>query len=237
MRGRDDALQAEGVGGEGRDDDALIAARELPVEAVGDDALGRRKARTLDVGRVAQKGQHALAAQLAEAGQVDHAVLCGRVDLEVAGHNDRSDRRADGKRHRVGNGVVDVDEFHGEAARLDRLSGLVGEELDGLFQMVLLQLELDDARRQARGMDGAVELLHGVGNAADMVLVAVRQEQAADLLLVLHKIGHVRNDQIDAVHVVLGEAEAAVHDDDVLAVFQNGDILADLIETAKRDDF
>ena len=53
VRGRDDALQAEGVGGEGRDDDALDAARELPVEAVGDDALGRRKARTLDVGRVA----------------------------------------------------------------------------------------------------------------------------------------------------------------------------------------
>ena len=130
-----------------------------------------------------------------------------------------------------------MDEFHREAAGLDGLARLVGKELDGLVQTVLLQLQPDDACGQARGVDGAVELLHRVGDAADVILVAVRQEHAADLLLILDQIGHVGNDEIDAVHIALGEAEAAVNDDDVLAVFQYRDILADLVETAERDDF
>lgn len=36
--------------------------------------------------------------------------------------------------------------------------------------------------------------------------------------------------------VVLGEAEAAVDNDHVLAVFQHGHVLADLIQTAERND-
>ena len=103
--------------------------------------------------------------------------------------------------------------------------------------MVLLQLEVHDARRQARGVDGTFELLHGVRNAADVILMPVREEQPADLLLVLHQIRHIRDDQIHAVHIILREAEPAVDDDDVLSVFQDGHILADLVETAKGYNF
>jgi hypothetical protein len=117
---RDEALQPEGVGGEGRDDDALVAVGELAVEALHDDALGGRIALALDVRGVAQQGQHALVAELAEAGQVDHAVLGGGVDFKVAGHDDGADRRLDRERDGVGDRVVHVDELHGEAAGLDR---------------------------------------------------------------------------------------------------------------------
>ena len=70
-----------------------------------------------------------------------------------------------------------------------------------------------------------------------MVLVPVGDEHAADTVLVLDKIAHVGDDAVDAVHVVAGEGHAAVDHDDLAAVFVNGHILADLIETAEGDDF
>ncbi len=63
------------------------------------------------------------------------------------------------------------------------------------------------------------------------------QEHAADAVLVLDEIRHVGDDKIDAVHILVREAQAAVDDDDILAVFQHGHILTDLIQAAKRDDF
>ena len=71
----------------------------------------------------------------------------------------------------------------------------------------------------------------------DVVLVAVGDEEAPDTGFILNQVGHVGDHQVNAVHVVAGEAHAAVHHDDLAAVFVNGHILADLVETAKRDDF
>ena len=102
--------------------------------------------------------------------------------------------------------------------------------------MMLLKLELDKPGSEPRAVDGAVELLHGIGNATDVVLMTVGQEHAADFFLILDKVRHVRNDKVNAVHVVLGESEAAVDDDDVLAVFENGHIFANLIESPKGND-
>ena len=129
-----------------------------------------------------------------------------------------------------------MDELHGEAAGLDLLPCFMGKQVDGILQLMLLELQLDDAGGQARGVDGAVELLHGVRDAADMILMPVGQEHAADFFLILDKVRHVRNDKVNAVHVVFGKAETAVDDDDILAVFEYGHILADLVETAKGND-
>ena len=231
------ALQPEGVGRERRDDDALAAAGELALEALGDLFLRRRIAGPLDIRRVAEEGEDALAAQLAEARQVDHAVFGHCVDLEVAGHDHHAHRRLDCEGDRVGNRVVHVDELHLEAAGLDRLARLMGVELDDAVEMVLLQLQLYQPRRQARGVDGALELLHRIGDAADVILVPMRQEHAPDAVLILDQIGHVRDHEVDAVHIVLRKAESAVDNDDVLAVFQHSHVLADLIQTAEGNDF
>ena len=236
LRRGDQALQPEGIRGEGRDDDALVAAGELALKIGRDGLFRRRIALPLDVRRVAQQRQHTFFAERAEAGQIDHAVFRGGVDLEVARHDDGADRRFDGERNGVGDGMVHVDELHGEAAGLDLLPCFMGKQVDGILQLMLLELQLDDAGGQARGVDGAVELLHGVRDAADMVLMPVGQEHAADLVFVFDQVRHVGNDQVDAVHFLIREAKAAVDDDDILAVFKYGHILADLVETAKGND-
>ena len=66
-----------------------------------------------------------------------------------------------------------MDELNLEAPGLHDLTCLVCKELDPAFEVVLLQLELHKPRCKTRAMDRAVELLHGIGNAADVVLVAV----------------------------------------------------------------
>ncbi len=69
-----------------------------------------------------------------------------------------------------------------------------------------------------------------------MVLVAVGQDDAADLVAVLGEIGRVGHDQVDAEHVRIGEGETAVDDDDLVIGLDGGDVLADLADPAQRDD-
>ena len=143
----------------------------------------------------------------------------------------------DGEGHRVGNGVVDVDELHAELARLDHLARLAGDELGLVQQAVLLQLQLHQPRGHAGGVDGGVDVPQQIGDGADVVLVPVGEEDAPDLVLVLDEIGEVGDDHVDAVHVVVGEAHAHVHHDDVPAVLVDGEVLADLVEAAQGNDF
>ena len=70
-----------------------------------------------------------------------------------------------------------------------------------------------------------------------MVLMAVGDEETADTGAVLDEVGHIGDDEIDAVHVVPGKGHAAVHHDDLAAVLIGGHILADLVQTAQGDNF
>ena len=72
-RNVDDLLQAVHVGGEGRDDDALVTAEEELVKAHADAAFRLGVAGTLHIGGIAQQREHALVTELAKAHKVDHA--------------------------------------------------------------------------------------------------------------------------------------------------------------------
>ena len=205
----DDLLDAVHIGGKGGDDDALVTAPEEGVKGGAHAPLALGVPRPLHVGGVAQQGQDPLLAH---------------------------DGGLDGEGHGVGNGVVDVDELHRELARLHHLAGLAGNELGLVQEPVLLQLQLYQAGGHTGGVDGGVDAAQQVGDGADVVLVAVGEEDAPDLVLVLDEIGEVGDDHIDAVHVVVGEAHAHIDNDDIAAVLIYRQILADLIESAQRDD-
>ena len=130
-----------------------------------------------------------------------------------------------------------MDELHGELACLDHVAGLAGDQLGDVQELVLLQLQLHQAQGHGGGVDGGVEGPQDIGQGANVVLVAVGQENAPDLILVLDQVAHVGDDHVDAVHVVIGEAHAHIDHNDVAAVLIDGEILADLIQAAQRDDF
>ena len=130
-----------------------------------------------------------------------------------------------------------MDELHVELAHPDHLPGLHGDELGLLEEAVLLQLQLDEPRREPGAVYGHVHLAQDVGDGSDVVLVSVGDEQPPDTALVLDEVCGVGDDQVDAVHVPVREAHAAVHHNEFAAVFINCHVLADLVETAKGDNF
>lgn len=69
-----------------------------------------------------------------------------------------------------------------------------------------------------------------------MILVSVCDKDASELLLVASDISEIRDDAVNAGHVLFREAHAAVDDDDVVIVFEGGHVLADLSDTAQRND-
>ena len=108
----------------------------------------------------------------------------------------------------------------------------------GVFDAMLGELSLDEAECELGRIDGnlAIEILQKVRDRARMVLVAVRDDDAAQLVGMLEHIGVVRQDKVDAGMIVVGEHKARIVDDHVVSAFEHGHVLADSVKTAERDD-
>ena len=130
-----------------------------------------------------------------------------------------------------------MDELHREGPGLHHIPRLAGNDLRFVQQAVLLQLQPDQPRGHAGGVNWGVDGAQHIGQRANVVLVAVGDEDAPDLGLVFDQVAHVGDDHVDAVHIVVGETHAAVHDNDIVAELVYGHVLADLIQTAKRNNF
>ena len=144
----------------------------------------------------------------------------------------RVDRERDGVRDRV----VDVNEFDRHAAERDRFAGVDDVEFCLVEQAVLSELVFDQTKGQRCAENGQVHPGKQERQAADVILMTVGQDDTLHLVGILLDIGEVRDDQIDAEHVSVGECHAAVDKDHVAFAFYQGDILADLIESSQKGD-
>ena len=104
--------------------------------------------------------------------------------------------------------------------------------------MVLGELALDDAERELARVDGdlAGEVLQEKRERSGVVLVPVRDDDAAELLLVLQDVGVVGQDEVDAGLALVGEHETGVDENHVVAVLEGGHVLADAVQASQRDD-
>ena len=100
---------------------------------------------------------------------------------------------------------------------------------------VLLQLRLDQPQREPGPVDGDVELLEDKWKAADMVFMPVAEEDAEHVAAPVEQIRDVREDEVDAEHVLLGKHQARVDDEDLLLPFEGPHVDADLAEAAERE--
>ena len=106
-----------------------------------------------------------------------------------------------------------------------------------VVELVLLDLVAKQAARQRGGVDRhAGELGQHVRQPADVVLVRVRDQERLDLVAPLLEVGDVADDQVDAEHLLVREGQAAVDDDDVVAVLEDGHVPADLADAAEGHD-
>ena len=130
-----------------------------------------------------------------------------------------------------------MDKFDGEDAAADDIARLAFDELRLDIVAVLGELVAQNTERQTGRIDRDMDVAQNIRQCADVVFVSVRDENAADLIFIFFQICDVRNDKVDAGHFVVREAHAAVDDDDIVFVFQNGDILTDLFQAAEGKYF
>ena len=106
---------------------------------------------------------------------------------------------------RAGNGVRGREELDGEAPEVDVATALDLAKL-GRADAELRKLALDEAQGEFAREDRhlVVEVLEQIRQGARVVLVAVRDDDAAQLVLVFQHIGVVGQHQVDAGLVVVG---------------------------------
>ena len=237
LRQLDHLRQPVHVRRERREEDLARCLAEDAVEIATHRALGRRIPLALDVGRVRQQQQDTLGGVLGQTLQIGGSVVDRRlVELEVAAVDDRAERRADRQRHGVDDRVGHVDRFDRERSHLPRLARPHHLELRRVEQVVLAQLLGQQARRHRRGVHRHRQVAQHVRQRADVIFVAVRDDEAEKAVAEPLQVGEIGNDQVDAEHVQLGKHQAAVDGDRRVAVLEHQAIETDLAEPAERDD-
>ena len=68
-----------------------------------------------------------------------------------------------------------------------------------------------------------------------MILVAVGQDDRLQLSQAVPEVGPVGQDEVDAQHLVAGEAQAGVDQQSPAVLLDAGHVLADLAEPAEED--
>ena len=68
-----------------------------------------------------------------------------------------------------------------------------------------------------------------------MILVPVSDKNTAQLFAVFHDVGKIGYYMVNAQHIGVGEGKTAVYDNHILAVLDNGHVLAYLVQTAERN--
>jgi hypothetical protein len=133
--------------------------------------------------------------------------------------------------------VVHPERRDAEDADRELVAGLDDVQRSRVEELVLLELSLDQALGQPRGVDrGSRDLGKDVRQRPGVVLVAVGQDDAAHAISALGQVRDVGDDEVDPEHVGLGEREPAVDDEDLTVDFDGGDVLADLAHPAERND-
>ena len=120
------------------------------------------------------------------------------IDLEIAGMNNHAHRRLDRQRHAIHQRVCHPNGLDGERPDGELHLGLDLDQFDLIRKLVLFQLVVYVGQRELGAVDGNLQLVQDPRQPADVVLVPVRQHDAAHVLLVLNQVGDVGHHNIDA---------------------------------------
>ena len=233
----DDELHAVDARRERGDHDLARRRREDLVEGVDDVGLRPGHAAAVDVGAVGEQRQDPGGAQLGQPPQIGRLVIERRVvDLEVAGVDQHALRRVQRHGDAVGDAVGDADELDLERADRHPVAGHDGACSRPEFEPVLVDLVLDQRQREGGAQHRPVDARQHVRHAADVVLVAVGEDQRRHAAAALVEVVERRDDQIDARQIGLREHRAGVDEEGGLPTRHGQHVQAELAQPAQRHD-
>ncbi|CAB4731483.1 unannotated protein [freshwater metagenome] len=232
----DNLLDSVHVGGEGRQDDAALGSKEHGVEDRDDVALARDEARNLGVRAVDEQEIDARVAEAREPIEIgDPAVERNLIHLEVTGVQHHPGRRRDRDRHCVRDRVVHREEFDRERPEsLDLARHHVkGDRLDPM----LLELRLEEGEGEPGSEERDVlAKAEQVGHGADVVLVAMGEDDRLNIVKPVLDRAEIGEDEIDTGLGLLGKQDTAVDDEEPATELEDGHVAADLTEAAESED-
>ena len=150
--------------------------------------------------------------------------------------NNDAERRGNSDGDRGDDRVRDVDEFDLERTEFNPVSRLDGIQADAGEHVVLFQTPLHQRQSERRTIHRNVYLADEKRNRADVVFMAVGQDQTAHHLAMLLQIGEVRRHDIHAQEFRIREHHSGVDDDDVVAVADGHGIHTEFPEAAEGDE-
>jgi hypothetical protein len=232
----DDLLDAVDAAGEAGEDDAARGRSAEVFESRNYGTFGRSEAGALDVGGVGEERENAFVAIARERVEIEAGAVYGRlVDLEVTGVNDDAERRADGERDAVDGAMRDGNKFDLEGVNLDEATGCDFAQRGGIEEACFFEALFDEREGEARAVDGHVEVAKNVRQGADVIFVAVGEDDRFDEMAILFQVGDVGNDEVDAEEFGFGEHHSGVDDDDGIADANRHHVHAEFAETTERD--
>ena len=173
--------------------------------------------------------------ELRDAVKVDVLAVERRlVDLEVAGVHDHAARRLDRQRDAVRHAVRDAQELDHERSDRDAIARLDPRQpalrlFAGFFELVL-----DQGERERRAVDRPLDVRQHVRHGADVILVAVGEDQGGDGEA--FERPEVRDDQVHAEQLRLRERDAGINEDRGVAAGDHHHVHAELADAAERND-
>ena len=158
------------------------------------------------------------------------------VYLEIARVHHHTQRRPDRYAHCVRYAVAHPEELRLELPQLHGVSRLNHLQPGIAKGSVFPEFHLNQSLGQPRGEYGNVQLRQDVWQSAGVVFVAVGNQDSLDALAVLGEVGDVGDDEVHPQHVLLGEQNPGVDDDNVAIVLQGHHVPAYFAEAAQWDD-
>ena len=102
-----------------------------------------------------------------------------------------------------------------------------------VIEVSLLQRRPDHLGRERRCVDGQINLLEQVGDRADVIEVAVGDDEPCDAGLVLHQPVEIWHHQLNSQRLLVREGHSAVDDQQHPVLLKDGTVHSNLTKAAK----
>ncbi len=222
---------------EAGDHHAALGLADLFKQTFPHGALAARRGRVEDVGRIANEDVDALVADRHEAlglGRIaDHRV---RIELPVAGVEHAPVRRVDQQRVRLRNRMRHLDEGEAERPELEIAAHRDHLELHAVGDALFLELAADQAHRERGRVDRHAEIFGEIRQRADVILMAVRDDDAEQVVDPVLDEGQIGQDHVDAGILRIGEGDAEIDHHPLALAAVQVDVHADFAGAAKATE-
>ena len=102
-------------------------------------------------------------------------------------------------------------------------------------QIVFDQLRLRQRQREGRAVNRHVNFFQQIGQAANVIFVAVRQQNGADAFAILAHVTEVGNDNVHAEQFGVRKHDAAIDDDHVIVKLKRHHVHSEFAQTPERN--